>query len=1119
MDRRLPVALLILLPVLAIAQPGSFSLPGVGDLQKQLTETSEKKSDGTDNPDKEQLKQTLKFRQEIDSNQEKIKDLKTFARQAPSQRTRLNGELMRLRQERQTDWEKHYASKNLDDLVKALISELDALEANQEDLADANSDLTRAQTLPEQAQNVISKAMDRLDTIRTRLNQGVDEEGEALSDLQTRALNTEMRALESRIERYNQELAIVDKQQDIARLRQQTDKQHQLIIEAKLDVLQPLINERRLNQLEETTNSPESDLPQSVLEHPQVQKAMDKNRALREQLAGASESVNSLLREAVNTKTELDKARSLSSTVNDQIRMLDGSLLLSRILYEQQKSLPQDQGELDLDKDISNARLSQFDIERAMQDLDDAPLPSQAQADKPLSPELEQAFSILREERLAIYDQLDQELSRQLAILTRTQLSHEQLRKITRSLHNTISEQTFWMPSNQPLSFEWLSKLPKELMEQLRTMPWNDLWQGTSSLLSRKWFWLIGLLIPAALLVVVRSKLKTRIDEMNKDVGFLRRDSQAHTPLSLLYTILIAAPIPLFLGLLAAGLWVQPGTFSSVMGAAVAQIALLWLVFEVLYRLLKTNGIAQRHFRWNMEYNHQMRRRLLLTGLALIPLTFLVAFGDQWPAQLSNDRLGLVIMMASMITIMVSLPWVAQSYPGRHYSRTMKTLATALCILAPLTLIVLTGVGYYYTSVRLTGHMIYSLYLIALWIVLDATAVRGLAVAAQRLSYKRAVAQREAEQKEDTSSAEAVEVEEPQLDLKQVNQQSLRLIRLALVAVVGLLVYWVWADVLHAFAYTDNIVLWETAEGAGQAATTSPISLGDVIASLLIGAVTFLLASNLPGLLEVLVLSRMDLRQGTSYATTTLLSYVIVASGIMLTLGALGLSWDKMQWLVAALGVGLGFGLQEIFANFISGIILLFERPIRIGDVITINNLDGTVSRIRIRATTLIDFDRKEILVPNKVFVTERLINWSLSDTVTRIILKVGFAYGSDLQKCRDILLQAAKENRRVLRDPEPVVLFMGFGASTLDHELRVHVDDINDRLAATDELNRHIDALCHEHDVEIAFSQLDIHIRNGNGDQLNLETHSAEEEGNGDDNTPPPEANDGESNESSDPR
>ena len=141
-------------------------------------------------------------------------------------------------------------------------------------------------------------------------------------------------------------------------------------------------------------------------------------------------------------------------------------------------------------------------------------------------------------------------------------------------------------------------------------------------------------------------------------------------------------------------------------------------------------------------------------------------------------------------------------------------------------------------------------------------------------------------------------------------------------------------------------------------------------------------------MLEVLLLSRLSLKQGSSYAITTLLSYVIVMIGVMITLGSLGLSWSKMQWLVAALGVGLGFGLQEIFANFISGIIILFERPVRIGDVITIGELSGTVSRIRIRATTIIDFDRKEIIIPNKAFVTERLINWSLTDTVTRVTLK-----------------------------------------------------------------------------------------------------------------------------------
>lgn len=1084
MGHRLLLILVLFFPALCLAQGGVFSLQGLGDLQQQLTETESKTQDGSPNPDKAFLEKTIALRKEIDTNKAKIQSLQKFASQAPSRRIQLEAELTKARNDKATNWQAQYEALSLQALVETLIGELDALEKNQQALAQSSSDLTRAQTLPEQAQKIISASMDRMDSIRTRLNQGTDENGEPLSGNQETMLNTELQALETRIERFNQELGVVDKSQDIARLEQQVRKLQQNLIEARLDALQPLINERRSNQMQELADSPDNSFSDAVLSHPQIRKAMEKNQALREQLTSYNDSTNKLLRTAVNTKTELDKARALSSTVNDQIRMLDGSLLLSRILYEQQKSLPQNLTDLDLAKNISDARLAQFELDQNIQALDDSPLPSQQAITEGLTPELEAAFSVLREERLAIYDQLDRELSRQLAILTRTQLNHQQLDKISRSLHNTISEQTFWMPSNQPVSLEWLGKLPGQILTQLQDMPWEPLYENAAELVTDHWGWLIALLVPSIVLLIPRQRLKARIAHLNQDVGFLRRDSQLHTPVSLLLTLLIALPIPLFFSLLGWLLWIQPGTLSSVFGQALVQLSLLWLVFECIYRLLKTNGIAQRHFRWDMTQNHRMRRRFLLTGLALVPVVFIVAFGDQWPAQLSNDRVGLVIMVACLVVVMVSLPTVAQSYPGRHYSRAMKGLVTGLCALAPLALIVLTGIGYYYTSVRLAGHMIYSLYLVALWIVLDATAIRGLAVAAQRISYRRAIAQQDAQQKDNTAS-EAVEVEEPQLDLKQVNQQSLRLIRLALFAGVALLVYWVWDEVLYAFAYTDNIVLWQTADMAGQTEQISPISLGDVITALVAGVVTFLLASNLPGLLEVLVLSRLDLRQGTSYATTTLLSYIIVATGIVITLGALGLSWDKMQWLVAALGVGLGFGLQEIFANFISGIIILFERPIRIGDVITIGNLEGTVSRIRIRATTIIDFDRKEIIVPNKTFVTERLINWSLSDTVTRIILRIGFAYGSDLPKCKEVLLQAARDNKRVLKDPEPVALFLTFGASTLDHELRVHVGSIGDRLAAMDELNRSVDALCKEHDIEIAFSQLDIHIRNGDGDKL----------------------------------
>ena len=169
--------------------------------------------------------------------------------------------------------------------------------------------------------------------------------------------------------------------------------------------------------------------------------------------------------------------------------------------------------------------------------------------------------------------------------------------------------------------------------------------------------------------------------------------------------------------------------------------------------------------------------------------------------------------------------------------------------------------------------------------------------------------------------------------------------------------------------------------------------------------------------------------------------------------------------------ITLGFGLQEIFANFVSGIIILFERPVRIGDTITLGEFSGTVSKIRIRATTVTDFDRKEIIIPNKAFVTERLINWSLSDTVTRVIVRVGVAYGSDLELTRQLLLQAAQQSERVMQDPEPIIYFLNFGASTLDHELRFYVQELGDRNPTIDELNRRIDQLFKEHGIEIAFN------------------------------------------------
>ncbi|MEX7649077.1 mechanosensitive ion channel domain-containing protein, partial [Klebsiella pneumoniae] len=152
-----------------------------------------------------------------------------------------------------------------------------------------------------------------------------------------------------------------------------------------------------------------------------------------------------------------------------------------------------------------------------------------------------------------------------------------------------------------------------------------------------------------------------------------------------------------------------------------------------------------------------------------------------------------------------------------------------------------------------------------------------------------------------------------------------------------------------------------------------------------------------------------------------------------------------------------------------------------------------------IRATTITDFDRKEVIIPNKAFVTERLINWSLSDTVTRVVIRLGVAYGSDLDKVKEVLLKAAHDHPKVMQEPAPAVFFTTFGASTLDHELRLYVRELRDRSYTVDELNRAIDRLCRENDINIAFNQLEVHLRNEKGDEVT----EVKRDGKGDDLAP----------------
>jgi potassium efflux system protein len=287
----------------------------------------------------------------------------------------------------------------------------------------------------------------------------------------------------------------------------------------------------------------------------------------------------------------------------------------------------------------------------------------------------------------------------------------------------------------------------------------------------------------------------------------------------------------------------------------------------------------------------------------------------------------------------------------------------------------------------------------------------------------------------------------------------------------------IWAPLFRALEVMQRITLWTISDMVDGEAIITSITLASVVLALLIGLFTFIAARNVPPLLALILRGNKNISQGTRYAIFKLLGYLIVSVGVLAFLSTLGLRWDRLQWLVAALGVGIGFGLQEIIANFISGLIILFERPVRVGDVVTVGDCSGQVIRIRIRATTIRDFDGKELLVPNKEFVTGRLLNWTLSDSCIRMTLDVGIAYGSDVKKAISILEDIINNHELIVDEPAPDVIFNKFDNSALNLTVRYFSTDVQKRFYLLSDMHVKINEAFKEAGITIAFPQIDVHF------------------------------------------
>ncbi|CCK03974.1 Potassium efflux system KefA protein / Small-conductance mechanosensitive channel [Cronobacter sakazakii 701] len=330
-----------------------------------------------------------------------------------------------------------------------------------------------------------------------------------------------------------------------------------------------------------------------------------------------------------------------------------------------------------------------------------------------------------------------------------------------------------------------------------------------------------------------------------------------------------------------------------------------------------------------------------------------------------------------------------------------------------------------------------------------------------------------------------MEVEVAELDLDAISAQSLRLVRSILTLIALLSVIVLWSEIHSAFGFLENISLWDVTSTVQGVESIEPITLGAVLIAILVFIVTTQLVRNLPALLELVVLQHLELTPGTGYAITTITKYLLMLIGGLVGFSMIGIEWSKLQWLVAALGVGLGFGLQEIFANFISGLIILFEKPIRIGDTVTIRDLTGSVTRINTRATTISDWDRKEIIVPNKAFITEQFINWSLSDSVTRVVLTVPAPADANSEEVTQILYRAAEKCSYVIDNPPPEVFLVDLQQGIQLFELRIHAAEMGHRMPLRHEIHQLILQGFREHGIEMPFPPFQMRLESLDGKRM----------------------------------
>ena len=263
------------------------------------------------------------------------------------------------------------------------------------------------------------------------------------------------------------------------------------------------------------------------------------------------------------------------------------------------------------------------------------------------------------------------------------------------------------------------------------------------------------------------------------------------------------------------------------------------------------------------------------------------------------------------------------------------------------------------------------------------------------------------------------------------------------------------------------------------------VSLGDIMAFVLITWLSFLLARFVNFVLREDVFTRVRTGRGVPQAIAGLVRYSLIFIGFFIALAAAGIELTKLSIIAGGLGVGIGFGLQNIVNNFVSGLVLLFERPIGVGDIIELPEIWGEVKRIGIRASVIRKFDGSEVIVPNSMLVSDKVVNWTLSDKHRRLELDIGVEYGTPAQHVIDLLIKVAESNPNVISEPPPCAFFMNFGDSALEFRLRAWIDDVNNGFSIRSELSVAVQEALRQAGISVPFPQRDLHLVSVNKNEI----------------------------------